>query len=345
MAVLAIVTSSPPEVEGGHLVIARALTQAARACGHDAHLVVTADYGFGGQSRSYLANVRHDVTRVDGRVVDQVISLRHPSYAVRHPTHVCWLNHTMREYYDRWPEFAASISPRNRIKEGVRRLLTHAADRYFLGRVTQMVAQSQTIQRRLAADFGIRADVLLPPPPQRAYRCDAYGDEIFAVSRLTPHKRVDLLIRALAEPPARQVRAVIAGDGESRADLEQLAASLGVASRVTFLGRIDDETMIDRLARCRAVCFTPFGEDYGFVTVEAFACGKAVVTCRDSGGPTELVRDSETGLVCDPTPASVAAAVGRLMDDRALAERLGTNGSARAAAMTWDAAVNRLVIV
>ena len=62
--------------------------------------------------------------------------------------------------------------------------------------------------------------------------------------------------------------------------------SLDVAARVTFLGRIDDDAMLDRLARCRAVCFTPLDEDYGFVTVEAFASRKAVVTCRDSGGPT-----------------------------------------------------------
>jgi glycosyltransferase involved in cell wall biosynthesis len=252
----------------------------------------------------------------------------------------------MREYYDRWPEFAASISRRNRMKERVRRVLTHAADRYFLKQhVTRLVAQSQTIQRRLAHDFGIHAGVLLPPPPPRAYRCDTYGDEIFAISRLTAHKRVDLLIRALAEPPARHVRAAIAGEGESMGDLHRLAASLGVADRVAFLGRIDDDTMLDRLARCRAVCFTPFGEDYGFVTVEAFASRKPVVTCRDSGGPAELVRDGETGCLCDPTPSSVAQGIGRLVDDRALAERLGANASARVAAMTWSDAIRGLVVV
>ena len=47
--------------------------------------------------------------------------------------------------------------------------------------------------------------------------------------------------------------------------------------------------MIDHLARCRGVVFPPLDEDYGFVTVEAFAARKAVVTCTDSGGPTELV--------------------------------------------------------
>jgi glycosyltransferase involved in cell wall biosynthesis len=346
MAVLAIVTSSPPDTEGGHLVIARSLVTAARACGHDARLVVTPDHGFGRQSSSYLANWRTDVSATTGARVDQVISLRHPSYAVRHRAHVCWLNHTIREYYDLWPRYSPTLSRRARIKESVRRALTHAADRWLLTRnVTEVVAQSHTIQHRLAQELHIRADVLWPPPPQRAYRCDDYGDYVLAISRLTPLKRLDLLLRALAEPAARHVRARIVGEGESRLALEQLARDLRVAERVTFLGRIDDDAVLLQLGGCRAVCFTPFDEDYGFVTAEAFASRKSVITCRDSGGPTELVRDGETGIVCEPAPAAVAAALARLTDDRPLAERLGSAAAAQAAAMTWPAAVDRLMIV
>jgi glycosyltransferase involved in cell wall biosynthesis len=346
MAVLAVVTSSPPAVEGGHLVIARALVTAARDRGHDAHLVVTPDHGFGRASASYWQTWRTDVTRVGGVAVDQVISLRYPSYAVRHPKHVCWLNHLMREYYDLWPRLTAEISAANRVKEGVRRTLLHAVDGWLLARnVTRVVAQSQTIQRRLVDDFGIRADVLWPPAPQREYRCEGYGDYIFTMSRLNPLKRIDLLIRTLAEPAARGVRAVIAGDGEARGALEELAGRLGVAGRVSFLGRVTDETILTHLARCRAVWFTPFAEDYGFVTVEAFSSRKAVITCTDSGGPAELVRHEDTGLVCEPTPSSLALALARLNDDPALAERLGAQGAGQAAVMTWDAAVRNLVIV
>jgi len=346
MAVVAVVTSSPPSVEGGHLVIARSLTQALRAAGHDAELVVTPDHGFGRQASSYWETWRTDVSRVNGRRVDQVISLRYPSYAVRHPAHVCWLNHTMREYYDLWPELTASISVRNVVKETIRKKTIHAADRWLLTRhVTRVVAQSQTIQKRLVADFGIRADVVHPPPPQRAYRFDSYGDYILAVSRLTKHKRVDLLIRALANAAAGPVRAVIAGEGDERGALERLARELGVADRITFAGHIDDQTMLDHLARCRAVCFTPVSEDYGFVTVEAFASHKAVITCSDSGGPTELVKDDDTGVVCEPSPAAIAVAMARLVDDLRLAERLGSNAATRAAAMSWDRAVDRLLIV
>jgi glycosyltransferase involved in cell wall biosynthesis len=346
VSVLAIVTSSPPSIEGGHLVIARALVDAARTAGHDADLIVTPDYGFGRQARAYWRTWHTDVGAIDGRRVDQVISLRYPSYAVRHPRHVCWLNHTMREYYDLWPRLTASISAPNRVKETVRKVAIRAADRWLLTRnVTRVVAQSHTIQQRLRQDFGIHAEVVHPPPPQRPYRCDGYGDYVFCISRLTAHKRVDLLVRALADPVAGTVKAVIAGEGEERQTLEAIARTLGVADRVTFLGRVDDRVMLDHYARCRAVCFTPLAEDYGFVTVEAFASAKPVITCTDSGGPTELVKDDETGVVCDPTPTSIAIALARLSDDRVLAERLGSTASARTAAMTWNEALDRLVIV
>jgi glycosyltransferase involved in cell wall biosynthesis len=154
---------------------------------------------------------------------------------------------------------------------------------------------------------------------------------------------MDLLVRALAEPPARHVSAVIAGDGEGFGALQALAGRLGVSDRISFPGRIDEAAMLDHLARCRAVCFTPRDEDYGFVTVEAFASRKPVITCHDSGGPAELVIDGDNGLVVDPSPAAIADAIGRLIDDRALAERLGSAAAARAATMTWFAAVERLV--
>ncbi len=345
MPVLAVVTSSPPDTEGGHLVIARAIVAAARDCGHDARLVVTPDYGFGRQAKSYLANWRVDVHAAAGARVDQVISLRYPSYAVRHDAHVCWLNHTMREYYDLWPRFSSMISRRGRVKERVRRALLHAADGWLLNHhVTNVIAQSRTIQRRLAAELGVAAEVLWPPPPPRAYRCDGYGPSFFTVSRLTPLKRLDLLVRAAAEPAARHVTIRIAGEGESRDGLERLIRDLGVGKRVTLLGRIGEDEMIAELAACRAVVFAPFDEDYGFVTVEAFASSKAVVTCADSGGPTELVRDEESGLVCEPAPAAIASALARLHEDARLAERLGANAAAQAAAMTWPAAIDRLLI-
>jgi glycosyltransferase involved in cell wall biosynthesis len=111
--------------------------------------------------------------------------------------------------------------------------------------------------------------VLYPPPPQRDYRCDGYGDYVFMVSRLTPLKRADLLVRALATPEGAGIRGVIAGDGEEGARLVELAREVGVSDRVTLTGVLTEAQLVEHLARCRAVCFPPIAEDYGFVTAEA----------------------------------------------------------------------------
>jgi glycosyltransferase involved in cell wall biosynthesis len=330
MSVVLVVTSAPPYVEGGHLVIARALEHALIAAGHRAAIVTTPSNRFGRQASAYLANWLTDVGRTgDGVAVDHVISLRYPSYAVRHPQHVCWLNHTMREYYDLWDDFSSRLSPEGRLKERVRRQLIHAADTYLLRRnVTRVVAQSETVRERLKRWNGVEAEVVHPPAPPRPYRCDEYGDYLFLVSRLSPLKRVDLVLRALAEPAARHVRLVIGGDGEARPALEQLAATLGLGARVMFAGYLGEADLVTHLARCRAVVFVPKQEDYGFVTVEAFASAKAIITATDSGGPTDLVRHDLHGLVVAPEAAALASALAALADDRGRAERLGRQGRA-----------------
>ena len=95
----------------------------------------------------------------------------------------------------------------------------------------------------------------------------------------------------VATPDGAGIRAVIAGDGEEREPLLRLIGSLDLEDRVVLAGPLDDDQLVDHLAKCRAVCFPPLQEDYGFVTAEAFASSKPVVTCHDSGGPAELTRE------------------------------------------------------
>jgi glycosyltransferase involved in cell wall biosynthesis len=345
MTRIAVVTSTPLFVEGGHLVMARALVQALRDSGHEADLVLTPQNRFGRQGAAYLAAWLTDVEMAHGnRAVDRVISLRYPSYAVRHPNHVCWLNHTMREYYDQWDTFSATLSWKARVKEGARRRLIHWADRRFLtNNVRKVFTISRAVQARLERWVGITSEPLHPPPPQRAYRCATYGDYIFAVSRLAPLKRLSLVIEALARPEADGIRCVIAGEGEERPVLEHAITSRGLSARVKLIGRIDERQLLEHLANCRAVCFPPYDEDYGFVTVEAFASAKAVITCTDSGGPAELVVDDVTGKVCSPRPESLAIALRQMMDDAGLAARMGKAGLDQVSQMSWSRAVGQLL--
>src|SRR5262245_36096060 len=344
MARILVVTSGALFVRGGHLVIAEETAAALRRAGHRAEVMVTPQNRFGRQLSAYLATWLTDVGETaDGFPVDQVISFRFPSYAVRHPHHVCWLNHRMREYYDLWERFVRGLGRKGKLKEGVRRRIFHTIDKRLLTRnVTRLVAQSRTIQARLQRFGGIGSELLYPPPPERPYRTDAYGDEVFAVSRLTALKRLDLLVEAAALMKDRALRIVIAGQGEEEASLRERVAALGLQGRVELVGAVGDAELVDHYARCRAVFFAPWNEDYGFVTLEAFRSGKAVVTTHDSGGPAELVEHDASGLVCEPTAESLAAALDRLAAEAGLAERMGEAARAAAAAHTWARAVDVL---
>ena len=340
-----VVTSGALFVRGGHLTIAEETAAAIRRAGHLAEVVVTPQNRFGRQLSAYLATWLTDVGETaDGKPVDQVISFRFPSYAVRHPRHVCWLNHRMREYYDLWERFVRGLGRKGRLKEGVRRKTFHALDRWLLTRnVTRLLAQSRTIQSRLQRFGGIPSEVLYPPPPERPYRTDAYGDYVFAVSRLHPLKRLGLLVEAAAQAKDRSLSFKIAGEGEEAPRLRERIRALGLEGRVELLGPVSDAQLVDHYARCRAVYFAPWNEDYGFVTLEAFRSGKAVVTASDSGGPAELVRHGQNGLVAEPTAEGVAAQLDALGRDGGLAERLGEAGRHTAEAHRWERAVEELL--
>lgn len=336
-----VVTSDVPLVEGGHRVIARALVQALRDQGHQAEVLTTPQNRFGRQVSAYLATWLTDVGLTgDGHPVDAVISLRYPAYAVRHPRHVVWLNHRLREYYDLWPAYSATLGLRGRIVQGIRRGVLHALDRHFLRSGRTVFAQSGTIRARLERWGGVSARVLHPPAPQRPYRCDGYDGTVLSVARLQPLKRNELLIEAVAATPGARAR--IAGEGPELERLQVLVESLRVADRVEFLGRLSEERLVAEYARCSAVWYGARAEDYGLVTLEAFNSSKPVITCTDSGGPAELVEDDATGFVVDPTIEQVGTALARLQDPERAAE-LGARAREVARAHSWAHAVETLL--
>lgn len=340
-----MVTSGALFVQGGHLVIAHETCAALRRAGCDAEVLITPQNRFGRQLQAYLATWLTDVgMTADGRPVDRVISFRFPSYAVRHPRHVCWLNHRMREYYDLWGRFTRGLGRKGKLKEGLRRKLFHVLDRRLLTRnVTRLIAQSKTIQGRLQRFGAIPSELLYPPAPERAYRTDGYGDYVFAVSRLHPLKRLDLLVEAAGRMKDRSLGVKIAGDGEQAPLLRERIRALGLEGRVELLGAVSEQQLVEHYARCRAVWFGPQDEDYGFVTLEAFRSAKAVLTAADSGGPAELVEPGATGWVTAATPDAMAAALDELAADRPRAERLGRAALDAARPHTWERAVGELL--
>ncbi|MDF1793265.1 MAG: glycosyltransferase [Thalassobaculaceae bacterium] len=157
---------------------------------------------------------------------------------------------------------------------------------------------------------------------------------VFTPSRLHRVKGFDVLMQAAVDLP--QVHLWVAGSGPEEDALKALAAELGIADRVKFLGWRRDTGAFFR--SCDIVAFPSRHEPFGTVTLEAWAYGKPLVA-SDADGPAEFVRDGEDGLVVPKGEAApLREALRRVIEETGLAERLVAGGTARHSAQFTQAA-------
>lgn len=188
------------------------------------------------------------------------------------------------------------------------------------------------LSRRMAATFEAEGwgpvAVLGNGVDARPARPPLGDDPIVAYAgRLSREKGVETAIRAvLALAPSRpRLRLIIAGGGPLEAELRALAAPLG--ERVRFLGHMPRAQM-EAAFDVAWVQLVPslWHEPFGNVTTEAMMRGTAVVA-SDVGGQSDITRDGVTGRLTPPGDvAALAAALAPIVDDRALAERMGAEG-------------------
>jgi glycosyltransferase involved in cell wall biosynthesis len=135
-------------------------------------------------------------------------------------------------------------------------------------------------------------------------------------------------------------RLEIAGAGDYRPALEQLAASLDLGERVRFLGRVSEDEKLRLLRRAWALVFASPKEGWGITNLEAAACGTPVVA-SNSPGIRESVKHGETGyLVPHGDVPAMAAAMTKIASDAALVARLGAQARTFAETFTWERAAN-----
>jgi glycosyltransferase involved in cell wall biosynthesis len=193
------------------------------------------------------------------------------------------------------------------------------------------------------------ADLLAAPPartrvvyggadPERfTPRHDADREGVLFVGRLTPHKGIDRLLRAL---PDRAALRIVGGGGHDprppERDYPDLLGRLAQERDVTFLGPVPDAALpglyrraavlalpsVDRTCYGRLV---PVSELLGLTALEAMASGTPVVASR-IGGLAEVVVDGETGFLVEPGDlAALRDRLALVLSDRSLAARLGAN--------------------
>ncbi|MBN2209734.1 MAG: glycosyltransferase [Candidatus Coatesbacteria bacterium] len=158
-----------------------------------------------------------------------------------------------------------------------------------------------------------------------------FGDRVVLfVGLLRYYKGLQYLIKAMRDVDARLV---VVGEGPMSAELHQLTSKLGLADRVSFVGRVAEEMLPAYYHCCDVFCLPSVyrSEAFGFSQVEAMVCGKPVVSTGLDTGVPYVNLDGKTGLVVPPMDsAALASAINMLLSDKDLARDCGENGRARA---------------
>jgi glycosyltransferase involved in cell wall biosynthesis len=332
-----------PFVRGGAEIHVRELVRELRARGYEADLVSVPFKWYPKEEiLPHAAAWRLlDLSESNGRPIDLVIASKFPTYFVRHPRKVTWLIHQYRAAYELCGTPYSDFH-HTEADVGLRDTLIRL-DTQMLRECRRVFTNARNTAARLATYNGLQAEPLYHPPrlaPQIVP--GPFGDYLLSVGRIESVKRVNLAIEALSHGPS-SVRLIVAGDGTQRAGAERTAEEAGVRHRVTFLGAVSDDVLIALYRDALGVVYPPFDEDFGYVTLEAFLARKPVITCADSGGPTEFVVDGENGFVCEPSATALGGAFAALDADRTRAARMGAAGFDRARRITWDGVVEKLV--
>jgi glycosyltransferase involved in cell wall biosynthesis len=131
------------------------------------------------------------------------------------------------------------------------------------------------------------------------------------VARLVPQKNHGLLLRAFAKMQT-SLPLIIVGDGPLRKELEALATELGIAARVSFVGR--QLNPYPWMHHARLFILSSAHEGLGIVLLEALACQTPIVSVDCPGGVRDIMADELEAYLCEMTPEALAAHVDAILD-------------------------------
>jgi glycosyltransferase involved in cell wall biosynthesis len=212
-----------------------------------------------------------------------------------------------------------------------------------------IIAASSHTAERLSAQLGTRASITIAPngidleAVHNTYPHHATTD-LVVVSRLMPHKRIGMLLEAVASLHAEGqfLTCRVIGDGPEREALRNQARTLGIEQAVEFRHDVREQKEVYELLKAAKVFVSPSArEGFGIAVLEALACGLPVITTSAPDNLAQyLVARSPAGIVCDSSASAIAQAVKALLAD---------GGSAPGddllwlAEYNWDAMADRVV--
>ena len=181
---------------------------------------------------------------------------------------------------------------------------------------------------------------------ERAKKLNLPDRYLLSVGTLEPRKGLEPLIRALALPQTDGLPLLVVGQGGwGDVNVETIAADAGVApDRVRTLGHIDDADLAVVLSKASVFVFPSLAEGFGLPVLEAMSLGAPVI---HSDVPAIIEVASDAGITVEREdaagyPERLADAIGRVVSDPKLAERLSLQGVDRSHAFSWRASAEKV---
>lgn len=326
---IVIATTQLPLVRGGAEYHAANLKKALAAAGHQTDIIwIPYICQTPNQvSSAFRFCLDLDLTASSRREVDCIIGLKFPAYLIPHHHKIQWIVHQERKLYDLWDGFSQELTHDSGwydLRQNI-----HQLDTEIISNSRSVFANSKNVMNRLLRYNGIKSKPLYHPPPfEDLFHCEDQEDYFLFPSRIASLKRHELILEALSltKYPVK-VKFIGVGDSQEFENaVKDKCSRRNLNHRCAWLGWVTEDEKIQLYARCQAVIYPPYDEDLGYVTLESMLSSKPILTCKDSGGPLEFVQHEISGIVCDPSPKSLADAMDTLWKERSLAKSMGILG-------------------
>lgn len=221
-------------------------------------------------------------------------------------------------------------------------------DRWLVRRAADtIIVNSHYTAGEVERIYGRPADMIIHPGADFSYFVPSVHKlpYLLMAGRLTAYKRVERAIEALPYLRHTEMRLVLAGDGEERANLEHLARQLGVIDRVEFSGDVSLQERAELYGQATLALALREWESFGMFAVESLACGTPVIAAN-SGGLREIVQDGVNGLFLpDDTPQALARTIDGLLDDPVLYAALCRNARSTVEKFSWERHIQQARVV
>ena len=207
--------------------------------------------------------------------------------------------------------------------------------RLIINAAHEIVAQSSNTKENAVKYYGIKKNIhviplpfhapVLSKPDRKSLNLPAKDFCFITIGRLIKRKDIDTMLKGFSKITAKNVKLLIAGDGPEMEHLKNLANSLGISGKVSFLGYLDEKDKYRYLTASNCYIMTSLHEGFGIVFMEAMHCALPIISTNHGGQTDFLINEKNALLINVADVDGCASAMSRMLLDKKLYEKCSAN--------------------